>query len=182
MSTVSEAETSLPPLTSPFSPPAFNPYDVILGSNEAIAGLDSPVPTVNKNKRDEAFSWLDDRIGSLKTSKSTNCLPNQKDTVFQFPNVSGSEDDLSNKTLEPEVEQSDVKVSNPVNPYTMQQNSGINVKLEENSMQYRLQEELHVKKLQNGFNTSLPIMPDNAGDKTTSRILFPFLEDQSRPQ
>ena len=44
------------------------------------------------------------------------------------------------------------------------------------------EEELHVKKLQNGFNTSLPIMPDNAGDKTTSRILFPFLEDQSRPQ
>ena len=147
VSTVSEAETSLPPLTSPFSPPAFNPYDVILGSNEAIAGLDSPVPTVNKNKRDEAFSWLDDRIGSLKTSKSTNCLPNQKDTVFQFPNVSGSEDDLSNKTLEHEGEQIDVKVSNPVNPYTMQQmqNSGINVKLEENSMQYRLQEELHAK-------------------------------------
>ena len=44
------------------------------------------------------------------------------------------------------------------------------------------EEEMHVKKLQNGFNTSLPIMPDNAGDKTTSRILFPFLEDQSRPQ
>ena len=40
-----------------------------------------------------------------------------------------------------------------------------------------------MKKLQNGFNTSLPIiMPDNAGDKTTSRILFPFLEDQSRPR
>lgn len=28
----------LPQLTSPLSPPAFNPADVILGSNEAIAG------------------------------------------------------------------------------------------------------------------------------------------------
>jgi len=28
----------LPQLTSPLSPPAFNPADIILGSNEAIAG------------------------------------------------------------------------------------------------------------------------------------------------
>ena len=33
---------ALPQLTSPLSPPAFNPADIILGSNEAIAGLDSP--------------------------------------------------------------------------------------------------------------------------------------------
>ena len=41
-SSTSEAEHALPQLTSPLSPPAFNPADVILGSNEAIAGLDSP--------------------------------------------------------------------------------------------------------------------------------------------
>ena len=95
VSTVSEAEHSLPPLTSPFSPPAFNPYDIILGSNEAIAGLDSPFPAANKNKRDEAFSWLDDKMGTLKSSKSTNCLPNttSDDTVFQFPNVSEPQED-----------------------------------------------------------------------------------------
>lgn len=42
MSTTSDADNMLPPLTSPFSPPAFNPADIILGSNEAIAGLESP--------------------------------------------------------------------------------------------------------------------------------------------
>ena len=89
VSTVSEAEHCLPPLTSPFSPPAFNPYDIILGSNEAIAGLDSPVPGVNKSRRDKAFSWLDDTMGSMKSSKSTNCLnmSNQQNSIFQFPNV-----------------------------------------------------------------------------------------------
>ena len=34
----------LPQLTSPLSPPAFNPHEILLGSNEAIAGLDSPAP------------------------------------------------------------------------------------------------------------------------------------------
>jgi hypothetical protein len=41
VSAVSEPDTfggSLLPLTSPFSPPAFNPYDVVLGPNETIAG------------------------------------------------------------------------------------------------------------------------------------------------
>jgi hypothetical protein len=41
LSAVSEPDTfggSLLPLTSPFSPPAFNPYDVVLGPNETIAG------------------------------------------------------------------------------------------------------------------------------------------------
>merc|ERR1712107_641263 len=33
-----EADGLLPPLTSPFSPPAFNPYDIVLGSNEAVGG------------------------------------------------------------------------------------------------------------------------------------------------
>jgi hypothetical protein len=40
VSTVSELDVfgGLLPLTSPFSPPAFNPYDVVLGPNETIAG------------------------------------------------------------------------------------------------------------------------------------------------
>ena len=42
LSTLSDADNLLPTLTSPLSPPAFNPADIILGSNEAIAGLESP--------------------------------------------------------------------------------------------------------------------------------------------
>jgi hypothetical protein len=40
VSTMSESDGlgGLLPLTSPFSPPAFNPYDVVLGPNETIAG------------------------------------------------------------------------------------------------------------------------------------------------
>merc|ERR1719500_1124874 len=74
-----EADGLLPPLTSPFSPPAFNPYDIVLGSNEAIAGLDSPAPRTpgpgarpqrqaTSQARDRAFSWLEDKIGDLKVS------------------------------------------------------------------------------------------------------------------
>ena len=96
VSTMSEAETFLPPLTSPFSPPAFNPYDIVLGSNEAIAGLESPAPFGNKSRRDQAFSWLDDKIGNLKSSKSSQNLAEQSGggggghDVFQFPNVRDS--------------------------------------------------------------------------------------------
>ena len=95
VSTVSEAENFLPALTSPFSPPAFNPYDIVLGSNEAIAGLDSPAPGLNKSRRDQAFSWLDDKMGNMKTSKSTNCLNSSQgeDSVFQFPNITHSQND-----------------------------------------------------------------------------------------
>merc|ERR1719427_1735251 len=66
-----EADGHLPPLTSPFSPPAFNPYDIVLGSNEAIAGLDSPTPQSRDvrhkvdQSRDLAFSWLEDKMGDL---------------------------------------------------------------------------------------------------------------------
>ena len=42
VSTLSDTDNLLPTLTSPLSPPAFNPADIILGSNEAIAGLESP--------------------------------------------------------------------------------------------------------------------------------------------
>lgn len=87
LSTTSEADLFLPPLTSPFSPPAFNPYELDLGSNEAIAGLDSPSPYVEKPKRQaqhssrEAFSWLNDKIGDMKISQ------NPEKNVFQFPTV-----------------------------------------------------------------------------------------------
>merc|ERR1712098_805921 len=122
VSTVSEAEHFLPPLTSPFSPPAFNPYDVVLGSNEAIAGLDSPLPVAaNKSRRDEAFSWLDDKLGNMKSSKSTNCLPTAEpsEIVFQFPSVSNSEYNMdlsmkNNKVIEniPEIKIKDHETLN----------------------------------------------------------------------
>jgi len=93
MSTMSEAETFLPPLGSPFSPPAFNPYDVILGSNEAIAGLDSPAPNSGELARhklhlskDQAFSWLEDKMDDLKVG-SRNGLSQDIQQVFQFPTV-----------------------------------------------------------------------------------------------
>ena len=94
VSTISEAEAFLPPLTSPFSPPAFNPYDIVLGSNEAIAGLDSPAPQHEKPKRQanhhpskEPFSWLNDKIGDMKISQ------NNENNVFQFPSVLTPSDD-----------------------------------------------------------------------------------------
>ena len=99
MSTTSEAETFLPPLSSPFSPPAFNPYDVDLGSNEAIAGLDSPSPYVGADKpkrqtqynSSEAFSWLNDKIGDMKISQKP------ERNVFQFPSSGeGKPADLEN--------------------------------------------------------------------------------------
>ena len=96
VSTMSEAETFLPPLTSPFSPPAFNPYDIVLGSNEAIAGLESPAP-FGKSRRDLAFSWLDDKMGNLKGAKSSQNLTEQSaggGEVFQFPAVNHNDDDL----------------------------------------------------------------------------------------
>ncbi|CAB4058289.1 TNK2 [Lepeophtheirus salmonis] len=45
----------VPPYTpklpnSPFSPPAFNPDDIVLESNEAIAGLESPLPAPASNR------------------------------------------------------------------------------------------------------------------------------------
>lgn len=98
MSTMSEAETFLPPLGSPFSPPAFNPYDIILGSNEAIAGLDSPAPNsgeLGRHKvdlsRDQAFSWLEDKMDDLKVGNKTQSsqdLGLMQQQVFQFPSVS----------------------------------------------------------------------------------------------
>lgn len=95
----------LPPLTSPFSPPAFNPYDLVLGSNEAIAGLDSPSPYNNsKNtiqpKRQteqnpsEAFSWLNEKIGDMKISTKDQ-------NVFQFPNADSNNLKPVTENLEP---------------------------------------------------------------------------------
>eukprot|EP00092_Neocalanus_flemingeri_P001373 GFUD01001465.1.p1 GENE.GFUD01001465.1~~GFUD01001465.1.p1 ORF type:complete len:847 (+),score=320.04 GFUD01001465.1:275-2542(+) len=99
VSTMSEAESFLPPLASPFSPPAFNPYDIVLGSNEAIAGLDSPAPhsgeTVRQGQkvdqgRDLAFSWLEDKMGDLKVGNKTLASQDMgmmQQQVFQFPSV-----------------------------------------------------------------------------------------------
>ncbi len=71
------------PLSSPLSPPAFNPADILLGSNEAIAGLDSPAPVRGATTSTDAFTWLENtmqkdlRIGSAKETSAS---------VFQFPN------------------------------------------------------------------------------------------------
>ena len=136
VSTVSEAEQSLPPLTSPFSPPAFNPYDIVLGSNEAIAGLDSPFPAANKNKRDEAFSWLDDKMGTLKSSKSANCLPNpaSDDSVFQFPNVSEPQaDQQQNSSFSTEESETTINIS---------ENNSKNQFLQQHRLNQELQQKL----------------------------------------
>jgi len=71
-SAANTTEQALPQLTSPLSPPAFNPADVVLGSNEAIAGLDSPAPIrmgVQQPEKpasatlpgvgQDAFTWLE---------------------------------------------------------------------------------------------------------------------------
>ncbi|TRY70427.1 hypothetical protein TCAL_09298 [Tigriopus californicus] len=80
------------PLTSPFSPPAFNPSDIILGSNEAIAGLESPAHFTQRNtkssdQRNEinAFNWLENTLNDFKLSGKAE----SKD-VFQFPQVSSN--------------------------------------------------------------------------------------------
>ena len=86
-----EAEQILPQLTSPLSPPAFNPNEVLLGSNEAIAGLESPAPA--KTPKNDAFNWLDSKMMDLRIGKkSMNSLAKEKTqqvsrnaTVFQFP-------------------------------------------------------------------------------------------------
>lgn len=97
MSTMSEADSFLPPLGSPFSPPAFNPYDVILGSNEAIAGLDSPAPNSGELARhkvdlskDQAFLWLEDKIDDLKVgsrNRFSQDMSAMQQQIFQFPSV-----------------------------------------------------------------------------------------------
>ena len=96
----SDADAMLPQLTSPLSPPAFNPADVILGSNEAIAGLDSPALSMvlPKNslarRNDDAFNWLENTMSDLKIGKKDAMLAQQSVTrnanVFQFPSVTSS--------------------------------------------------------------------------------------------
>ena len=92
----------LPQLTSPLSPPAFNPHDILLGSNEAIAGLDSPasVPAsvsvsaannlaatsctdlgnnASPKLSENAFNWLDSKMNDLRIGKrSMNALALEK--------------------------------------------------------------------------------------------------------
>ena len=91
----------LPQLTSPLSPPAFNPHDILLGSNEAIAGLDSPAPAsvsvsaaannlaatsctdlgnnASPKLSENAFNWLDSKMNDLRIGKrSMNALALEK--------------------------------------------------------------------------------------------------------
>lgn len=78
ISCMQDADAMLPQLTSPLSPPAFNPEEIILGSNEAIAGLDSPAYPMSKGKAD-AFNWLDSKMSDLKIGKkSMNALALEK--------------------------------------------------------------------------------------------------------
>jgi hypothetical protein len=102
-STVSEAEHTLPQLTSPLSPPAFNPADIILGSNEAIAGLDSPALSMalpktpfcasGLRRNDDAFNWLESTMSDLKIGKKDSLAAMSRQgvhrnaNVFQFPSV-----------------------------------------------------------------------------------------------
>ena len=98
-------------LTSPLSPPAFNPADVILGSNEAIAGLESPALTKEIHRPHEditqqgvgsgegsnglAFNWLESTMQNLKIgespgtrmsmSSSLHSAGTTSSNVFQFP-------------------------------------------------------------------------------------------------
>ncbi len=85
-------DSALPQLTSPLSPPAFNPAEVTLGSNEAIAGLESPAPvrgSANFNATGggggggggDAFNWLDRtmkkdlHIGNAPSAVPMNSAP-----------------------------------------------------------------------------------------------------------
>ena len=79
---MAEASNNLPQLTSPMSPPAFNPADVVLGSNEAIAGLESPMIMGNHNPAGAAsLDWL--AAGVQKDLKLE-----ESQQVFQFPPAS----------------------------------------------------------------------------------------------
>lgn len=90
---------TLPVLTSPLSPPAFNPADVVLGSNEAIAGLDSPAPsrsTTMQASNSDAFTWLESTMKKdLKLGGPSSLQNNpshfQPQNVFQFPITSNTD-------------------------------------------------------------------------------------------
>merc|ERR1719319_578867 len=104
MSCAADVDGFFPPLSSPFSPPAFNPYDVDLGSNEAIAGMDSPAPFRSK-ERDQAFSWLEKDMADMKlgsrtpTAGSGQGEDSQEKSVFQFPPVAASVNDVNAENL-----------------------------------------------------------------------------------
>lgn len=86
ISCMQDADAMLPQLTSPLSPPAFNPEEIILGSNEAIAGLDSPAPIPPSKTKADAFNWLDSKMSDLKIGKkSMNALALEKQQQHQHP-------------------------------------------------------------------------------------------------
>lgn len=107
MTSANGQQEQLPQLTSPLSPPAFNPADIILGSNEAIAGLESPAPVPGAipacrvgGSKNDAFNWLATSLQSdLKITQSpplaslsdrrartgNEPIQRREENVFQFP-------------------------------------------------------------------------------------------------
>ena len=105
-----DPDANLPQLTSPLSPPAFNPHEINLEPNEAIAGLESPMPVSMKpeaSKSNDVFNWLDNKMSDLKIGKkslnsialekkqnelsTTPSIPVSRNaTVFQFPDLAAS--------------------------------------------------------------------------------------------
>ena len=106
-------DSALPQLTSPLSPPAFNPAEVTLGSNEAIAGLESPAPVRGSAANPphsarvggDAFNWLettmqkDLHISNPRAGGAGSAFPSTEksigdaglsNNVFQFPPVASS--------------------------------------------------------------------------------------------
>jgi len=150
-SSVSDAEAMLPQLTSPLSPPAFNPADIILGSNEAIAGLDSPalsmaIPKTSLARRnDDAFNWLENTMSNLKIGKkdSLATMTQQSVTrnanVFQFPppqysvTTIGSVSHSSSVTQTSSVTAGQPKLNPPMNRMTMNSNQ-TNGRVDRNSV------------------------------------------------
>ena len=154
-----EADGLLPPLTSPFSPPAFNPYDIVLGSNEAIAGLDSPAPRTPvppsgapqrqaaSQTRDQAFSWLEDKIGDLKVSKEVK--RNQTPDVFQFPAVPSQDQQLSKQEGTSCLPQTEASQQEPTQASVNENNSRQYQEVQNiNRQQQHQQQQMHQQMLQ----------------------------------
>ena len=133
----------LPQLTSPLSPPAFNPADIILGSNEAIAGLESPALNMAQPKsslfrrNDDAFNWLESTMTDLKIGKKDAVSQQQQQqvvtrnaNVFQFPPPQMSAASSSVSVTQTDITLNQSKVTPPMNSI----NSQRSVRVERNSI------------------------------------------------
>ena len=138
-----DADAMLPQLTSPLSPPAFNPADIILGSNEAIAGLESPalnmaLPKSSLFRRnDDAFNWLESTMTDLKIGKKDAVSQQQQQqvvtrnaNVFQFPPPQMSAASSSVSVTQTDITLNQSKVTPPMNSI----NSQRSVRVERNSI------------------------------------------------